>query len=541
MTALLALALLLSSAGGAFAARPEFFVFDNGVGRGSWTPDQQAQTLKELGYDGISYNYTTPEDLARWQKAFAAVGLKIYGLYLYTYIDRAEAFDPRLPEAVAMLKGTPTTLWITVQKPKSASPDDEAKAVAVVQRVADLAKTHGVQVALYGHAGFYVEHALDSARVVGKAQRANLGATINLCHEYMSGVGDKVDAAVSAVAAKATRVSINGVDVASKNYITRLDQGDFDIVAYLRKLQAAGYSGPIGLQAYNVPGDPRQNLAANIATWRRIAAQLDEGAAGAPAQNVLTAKEKADGWKLLFDGKTTTGWKGFAKPAFPTEGWVVEAGTIKGLGKKGGDIITTTAYDDFEFAWDWRLSFQGNSGIKYFVDEARGNSGGAIGHEYQTIDDDNYTVMSLNERQKTGAWYDVIPPAKTAARPVGEWNTSRLVVRGNTVEHWLNGTLVLTYDITSAEAARGIATSKFKDVKGFADKIRTPILIQDHDTVAWFRNLKVRELARAERAAPQPVVLRSASTEMQLLQLEAERRRRPRRSDRLRDSLYREL
>ena len=73
MTALLALGLLLASAAGAFAARPEFFVFDNGVGRGSWTPDQQAQTLKELGYDGISYNYTTPEDLARWQKAFAAV------------------------------------------------------------------------------------------------------------------------------------------------------------------------------------------------------------------------------------------------------------------------------------------------------------------------------------------------------------------------------------------------------------------------------------------------------------------------------------
>ena len=93
------------------------------------------------------------------------------------------------------------------------------------------------------------------------------------------------------------------------------------------------------------------------------------GAAGAAPQNVLTAREQADGWRLLFDGTTTTGWKGFAKPAFPTQGWVVEDGTLKGLGKKGGDIITTSAYGDFEFAWDWRLSFQGNSGIKYFVDE----------------------------------------------------------------------------------------------------------------------------------------------------------------------------
>jgi sugar phosphate isomerase/epimerase len=471
-------------------ARPQFFVFDNGVGRGSWTPEQQAQTLKELGYDGISYNYTTPEDLARWQKAFSAVGLKIYGLYVHTYLD-TEAFDARLPEAIRMLKGSDTVVWITVRESKVKG-DHDARAVDNVRTVADIAGQHGVKVALYGHAGFYVEHARDSARIVDKANRPNLGASINLCHEFMSGEGDRLDAAVKAVAPKATRVSINGVDLASKTWIMRLDQGDFDIVGYLRELQAAGYDGPIGLQAYNVPGDTRENLAANIATWRRIATQFEDRSTRAPAQNVLTAKEKADGWTLLFDGTSTRGWKGFGKAGFPTVGWVVEDGTLKGLGQKGGDIITTTTYGDFEFAWDWRLSFRGNSGVKYFVDESRGNAGGAIGHEYQTIDDDNYTAMALTDRQQTGAWYDVIPPAKKAARPVGEWNTSRLVVRGSTVEHWLNGTLVLAYDITSAEAARGIATSKFKDVKGYADKIRTPILLQDHDTVVWFRNLKIR-------------------------------------------------
>jgi hypothetical protein len=222
------------------------------------------------------------------------------------------------------------------------------------------------------------------------------------------------------------------------------------------------------------------------------AAVVSHAGAVAP-ENVLTTKEKADGWRLLFDGKTTDGWKKFAS-ADPIKGWIVEEGALKGLGQKGGDILTTSTFDDFEFAWDWRLSPQGNSGVKYFVDEARGNAGGAIGHEYQTIDDDNYTAMKLNERQKTGAWYDVIPAARTAARPIGSWNTSRLVVRGTKVEHWLNGTQVLAYDITSPEAAQGIATSKFKDVKGYADKIRTPILLQDHDTVVWFRNLKIREL-----------------------------------------------
>lgn len=179
---MLALLLLLLLAPGAHA-RPEFFVFDNGVGRGAWTPTQQAETLKQLGYDGISYNYTTPDDLAAWQRAFAAVGLKIYGLYVHTKVDRPDEFAPGLEEAVAMLKGTPTVLWITVQKGKTASPDDEANAVRAVQNVADLAAKYGVQVALYGHANFYVEHALDSARIVDKAARKNLGATINLCHE----------------------------------------------------------------------------------------------------------------------------------------------------------------------------------------------------------------------------------------------------------------------------------------------------------------------------------------------------------------------
>ncbi|MCC6164331.1 MAG: DUF1080 domain-containing protein [Acidobacteria bacterium] len=487
------LACLLALLPAAADARPEFYVFDNGVGRGSWTPEQQASVLKELGYDGISYNYTNPEDLARWQKAFGAVDLKIYGLYVYTYIDRPEPFDPRLAEAIRMLAGTDTVVWITIRETKTTG-DNDARAVANVRKVADIARKYGVKVALYGHAGFYVEHGVDSARIVAKAKRANVGATINLCHEYMSGVGDRLDATLKAVAPVSTRVSINGIDSPSRTWVARLDQGDFDMVDYLQRLRAAGYSGPIGLQAYNVPGDPYTNLAANIATWRRIAAQLDERASNAAPQNVLTEQERAAGWELLFDGTTTNGWKGFAKAGFPAAGWTVEHGTLKGLGRKGGDIITTRAFGDFEFQWDWRLSFQGNSGVKYFVDEARGNGGGAIGHEYQTIDDENYTAIALTDRQKTGAWYDVIPPTTVAARPTGDWNTSRLVVRGTSVEHWLNGARVLAYDITSPAAAHGIATSKFRDVKGYADKIRTPLLLQDHDTVVWFRNLKVRDI-----------------------------------------------
>jgi hypothetical protein len=91
-------------------------------------------------------------------------------------------------------------------------------------------------------------------------------------------------------------------------------------------------------------------------------------------------------------------------------------------------------------------------------------------------------------------WYDVMPPKAAAAKPIGQWNQSRLIVRSKHVEHWLNGTLVASYETDSAESATGVAASKFKDVSGYADKIPTPILLQDHNTVAWFRNLKIRDL-----------------------------------------------
>ena len=485
----------LALTGVIFAAppSPEFFVFDNGVGRGKWTPEEQAKTLKELGYDGISYNYTNPKDLALWQQECRKQGVKIYALYVYTYLDRTNHFDPAFKDAIKLLKGTDTVIWMTVMKPATKG-DHDAEAVRNVQEMADLAAAQGVRVALYGHSGVYVETGADSARIVKLANRPNVGATINLCHEYLSGHGHELDEALPAVAPLATLASINGVDLANTNYIVRLDQGDFDLTAYLKKLFAAGYHGPIGLQCYNVKGDIRTNLAANIATWRRIAGELAEQAPSTPPQNILSAQEIKAGWKLLFDGRSTEGWRGFQRAGFPDHGWTVENGYLKCLGQHGGDIITTATFTNFEFAWDWRLSFQGNSGVKYFVDEKRSNARGAIAHEYQTIDNDYFVAEPLNEKKYTGAWYDVMPAKDARPSPVGEWNQSRLVVRGNEVEHWLNGACVLNYRTDSPEAAAGIANSKFKDVAGYADKIPTPILLQDHETKVWFRNLKIREL-----------------------------------------------
>jgi hypothetical protein len=216
------------------------------------------------------------------------------------------------------------------------------------------------------------------------------------------------------------------------------------------------------------------------------------------AENALTPAEKEQGWRLLFDGKSTTGWRGFQNNTFPDKGWTVEEGCLKCLAKKGGDIITTEKFTDFELTWEWRLAPKANSGVKYFVDEKRGGangkiSNGAIAHEYQMIDDDHYP-QKLPANEKTAAWYDVMPPKDAKPKPVGEFNQSRLIVQGKHVEHWLNRVLVVAYDTDSPESLAGIAASKFKNVPGFADKIPTPILLQDHNCVVWIRNLKLRAL-----------------------------------------------
>ena len=258
----------------AAVAAPEFFVFDNGLGRGTWTPEQQARTAKTMGFDGVSYNYTKPSDLAVWLETLKGHSLRLYGLYLHAFIDKPEHYDPAFKEAVRMLKGTDAIIWMTLRETKVKG-DHDAEAVKIVRDVADQAQASGVRVALYPHAGFYVATALDAVRVARTAQRPNVGASLNLCHEFITGQGARLDETVQQTAASLMLVSVNGVDVAGKQHILRLDQGDFDVAGFLRKLRAAGYGGPVGLQCYGVKGDVEENLKANMAAWRKIAAQLE--------------------------------------------------------------------------------------------------------------------------------------------------------------------------------------------------------------------------------------------------------------------------
>jgi hypothetical protein len=204
--------------------------------------------------------------------------------------------------------------------------------------------------------------------------------------------------------------------------------------------------------------------------------------------NVLTPDEKAAGWKLLFDGTTTQGWRSFRKHSFPSKGWVAEDGWLKCVPRaRGGDIITLDQFENFELQWEWRIPARANSGIKYFITEERRQ---AIGHEYQMIDDNVFK----SPKGQTAAFYDVFAPKPhKPIKLAPEINHSKIVVQGNNVEHWLNDEKVLTYQAGSAEVQAAVAQSKFKEVPGFGSKIRGHILLTEHNDEAWFRNIKIRE------------------------------------------------
>lgn len=201
------------------------------------------------------------------------------------------------------------------------------------------------------------------------------------------------------------------------------------------------------------------------------------------------AAAEKDGWTWLFDGKSLEGWRNFGKPDAPQKGWVVEDHCLRLQPKSGGgDIITVAKFTDYDLRWEWKIPARSNNGIKYLVSEERPKTPGP---EYQMIDDS----LETDAKRMTASLYDILPPGKNKSmKPMGEWNQSRILVRGNHVEHWLNGAKVLEFELGSAKLKAAIAESKFKDVEGFGEKIPGHILLTDHHDEAWYRNIKIMEL-----------------------------------------------
>ena len=243
------------------------------------------------------------------------------------------------------------------------------------------------------------------------------------------------------------------------------------------------------------------------------------GASAVP--NELSPAERAAGWRLLFDGRTLTGWRGLGLTEPPPGHWTVQDGAIKKIASKnvalqpngqrypGGDLITTETFRNFELSWDWKMTPAGNSGVKYNVSEALSLAGGktaatlspstaqgraALGFEYQIIDDDRHSDGKL-PTHRSGALYDLITPNENKhLNPVGEWNHSVLIFNGNHGEHWLNGLKVVEYELGSPALNAALAASKYKVIEGFATRRVTPIVLQDHTEEVYFRNIKIHEL-----------------------------------------------
>ncbi|MCH9022621.1 MAG: DUF1080 domain-containing protein, partial [Planctomycetes bacterium] len=228
-----------------------------------------------------------------------------------------------------------------------------------------------------------------------------------------------------------------------------------------------------------------------------------------PLQNMdnkLGNRDQKRNFKLLFDGKTTRGWRGAKTKGFPKQGWVVRDGVLTvlesggGESEHGGDIVTVDKYSDFELHLDYKLTPGANSGIKYFVDsELNKGKGSSIGLEYQLLDDQRHLDARKSGHEGSRALaslYDLIEADKynKASNPIGQWNHAAVISKGNHVEHWLNGRRVLTYERKTASFRKLVQESKYKKWPGFGEWTQGHILLQDHGNSVSFKNIKIIEL-----------------------------------------------
>lgn len=209
-----------------------------------------------------------------------------------------------------------------------------------------------------------------------------------------------------------------------------------------------------------------------------------------PGPNALTEEERSAGWSLLFDGRSLAGWRGYNRPDAGS-GWAVDDGALARVGP-GGDLITVEQYADFELVLDWKVGPGGNSGVFYRAEE---------GHEWiyesapemQVLDDAGH-ADGRDPLTSAGANYGLHPAPRGVVRAAGEWNEARIVVRGDDVEHWLNGVKVVEYVLGSEDWNARVGASKFAAWPAYGRVGRGHIGLQDHGDPVWFRNVKIRAI-----------------------------------------------
>ncbi|HEY1847552.1 MAG TPA: DUF1080 domain-containing protein [Opitutaceae bacterium] len=216
-------------------------------------------------------------------------------------------------------------------------------------------------------------------------------------------------------------------------------------------------------------------------------------AAQAGAPNTLGGAERAAGWRLLFDGSTLSGWRSLSGPE-PGAGWTVRDGAIVRTGKSG-DLLTNDQYGDFELSIEWKVADETNSGILYRVSTSEKQTY-YTGPEYQILDNVRGGDR-VNPKHRAAALYDLVAPPADYTRPVGEWNQTRILVRGWKIEHWLNGHKVVDVDLASAAGRDLVRHSKFNAMPNFIAFARGHIALQDHDGEVSYRSIALRDLPAA--------------------------------------------
>jgi 3-keto-disaccharide hydrolase len=240
-----------------------------------------------------------------------------------------------------------------------------------------------------------------------------------------------------------------------------------------------------------------------IANAQSPASAAKSGDRGCDGQNVLTPAEKAAGWTLLFDGTSKTGWHGYNKQ--DTRSWVIDDCALKTSGTETNygsdlrpDLVTDAEYTNFELALEWKATRGGNSGIMYgVIEDPKYQAAWMTGPEYQLMDDVGFQ-QKLEPNRQAGANYSMHAPdeSQKVLRPVGEWNTTRIVVNDAHVEHWLNGKKIVTFERWTPEWNALRDSGKWKDAPDYGKAKTGRIALQDHGSVFWFRNVKIRTAGR---------------------------------------------
>ncbi|MGB2821014.1 MAG: family 16 glycoside hydrolase [Phycisphaerae bacterium] len=487
---LLALGILVGRLG---AMDCPFFAMDTGLRDGKHnTPEARAATLAELGYAGSDLSGTgrIPETL----KAYDAKGLKLFAIYVGANID-SDKVSPALAAAIKQLKGRGTILWMPLnsRKFKPSDPAGDEKAVALLSKIADLAAESGLKIAMYPHTGSWVERVEDAARVAKKVDRPNVGATLNLCH-WLQVDGKDLAKSLRYAMPHLFVVTINGADKDAKGWgrlIQTLDKGTYDVGKVLALLKEMKYTGPIGLQAYAIKGDSKENLRHSMAAWKKLTGQAAAAASGKRVELLagggLSAFRPDTGdWMIAGDV--------FTDPNDEKRlAWKQGVGAlVNGAKGRTRNLFTKHEHGDCEAHVEFMVPKGSNSGV-YFQGR----------YEIQILDSwgvekpEHGDCGGIYQRWANGKGFEGRPPRVNASGKPGEWQTFDVVFRAP--RFGADGTKIANACFVKV-VHNGIVVHENEEVTGptraaaFGDeKPAGPIMLQgDHGPVAY-RNIWIIE------------------------------------------------